>query len=230
MPRRVPNTPRLTKSRHGKRDRCGKEIFGGKRMKTGIILAGGEAKRAGGREKYLFEYEGETFLERLLSALRDTVDEIIIVARDDMHCRRFEEICAGFDAKIVADIRKGLGPVGGLHAAVQAAGGETLFAVACDMPFVNRDVIKYLFSFSDGYDAVIPRWNEGFIEPLHAVYRRDALEKYMHSHKSLSLRDMIGSINSYYVDVDDLRRYDADLRTFTNINNLNELEKINNRG
>ena len=199
-------------------------------MKTGIILAGGEAKRAGGREKYLFEYDGETFLERLLSTLKDTVDEIIIVARDDIHCRRFEEICAGFEAKIVPDIRKGLGPVGGLHAGVQSAGGETIFAVACDMPFVNGDIIRYLFSLSGNYDAVIPRWEEGFIEPLHAVYKRDALERYMHSHKSLSLRDMIDSINSCFVNVNDLRQYDADLKTFTNINNLNDLEKLNNRG
>ncbi|WP_042706523.1 molybdenum cofactor guanylyltransferase [Methanomicrobium mobile] len=199
-------------------------------MKTGIILAGGEAKRAGGREKYLFEYDGETFLERLLSTLKDAVDEIIIVARDDIHCRRFEEICAGFEAKIVPDIRKGLGPVGGLHAGVQSAGGEIIFAVACDMPFVNGDVIRYLFSLSGNCDAVIPRWEEGFIEPLHAVYKRDALERYMHSHKSLSLRDMIDSINSCFVNVNDLRQYDADLKTFTNINNLNDLEKLNNRG
>ncbi len=199
-------------------------------MKTGIILAGGEAKRAGGREKYLFEYDGETFLERLLSTLKDTVDEIIIVARDDIHCRRFEEICAGFEAKIVPDIRKGLGPVGGLHAGVQSAGGEIIFAVACDMPFVNGDIIRYLFSLSGNCDAVIPRWEEGFIEPLHAVYKRDALERYMHSHKSLSLRDMIDSINSCFVNVNDLRQYDADLKTFTNINNLNDLEKLNNRG
>ena len=170
-------------------------------MKTGIILAGGEAKRAGGREKYLFEYDGETFLERLLSTLKDAVDEIIIVARDDIHCRRFEEICAGFEAKIVPDIRKGLGPVGGLHAGVQSAGGEIIFAVACDMPFVNGDIIRYLFSLSGNCDAVIPRWEEGFIEPLHAVYKRDALERYMHSHKSLSLRDMIDSINSCFVNV-----------------------------
>lgn len=199
-------------------------------MKTGIILAGGEAKRAGGREKYLFEYDGETFLERLLSTLKDAVDEIIIVARDDLHCRRFEEICAGFEAKIVPDIRKGLGPVGGLHAGVQSAGGEIIFAVACDMPFVNGDVIRYLFSLSGNCDAVIPRWEEGFIEPLHAVYKHDALERYMHSHKSLSLRDMIDSINSCFVNVNDLRQFDADLKTFTNINNLNDLEKLNNRG
>ncbi len=198
-------------------------------MKTGIILAGGEAKRAEGREKYLFEYDGETFLERLLSTLKETVDEIIIVARDDLHCCRFEEICAGFDAKIIPDIRKGLGPIGGLHAAVQAAGGDRLFAVACDMPFVNKDAIKYLFSFSEDYDAVIPCWEEGIIEPLHAVYKRAALERYMHSHKSLSLREMIGSINSYYVNVNELRQYDPDLKTFTNINHLSDLEKLNNQ-
>ena len=194
-------------------------------MKSGIILAGGEARRAGGREKYLFSYEGETFIERLISTLKESVDEIIIVARDECHCKRFEDISG---VKVVFDIRKGTGPVGGLHAGIEASKGDIMFAVACDMPFVNKDVIKRLFEMADEYDAVIPCWNNDMLEPLHAVYKKQALENYMKSHKSLSLREMIKSIKSCYVNVELLRDIDPGLLTFTNINHLDELEKLKN--
>jgi molybdopterin-guanine dinucleotide biosynthesis protein A len=65
------------------------------------------------------------------------------------------------------------------------------------------------------------------IEPLHAVYRRSALLDYLRSHDSLSLRPMIRSINTRYIPVDELRPHDPALRTFTNINKLEDLERIN---
>jgi molybdopterin-guanine dinucleotide biosynthesis protein A len=193
-------------------------------LKSGIILVGGQARRAGGREKYLFCYKGKTFLERLISTLQGSVDEIIIVAKDEYHCKKFMNIPG---VRVVYDIRRGKGPVGGLHAGVQASHGETVFAVACDMPFVNKDVVNRLFEMAENYDAVIPCWNERMFEPLHAVYKKKALENYMKSHKSLSLREMIKSMKSCYINVEILRDIDPDLRTFTNINHLEELEKLN---
>jgi molybdopterin-guanine dinucleotide biosynthesis protein A len=65
------------------------------------------------------------------------------------------------------------------------------------------------------------------LEPLHAVYRRNALLGYLESHASLSLRFMIRSLNTRYVPVEELRRFDPSLRTFTNINKLEELDRIN---
>lgn len=192
-------------------------------MKTGIILAGGEARRAGGREKYLFSYEGKTFIQRLISTLRESVDEIIIVARDESQCSKFGDIP---DVIVVTDIRKCTGPIGGLHAGINASNGDTLFVVACDMPFVNKDVVKRLFEITDDFDAVIPCWNDEMLEPLHAVYKKKALEDYMKSHKSLSMREMVKNIRSCYMNVDNLKDIDPELRTFTNINHLEELEKL----
>ena len=132
-------------------------------MKSAIILVGGEAQRAGGREKYFFSYQGKTFIERLISTLEEVVDEIIIVAKDPQQCKRF----SSFEGiKVIYDIRKGIGPIGGLHAGVRKAKGDLLFVVACDMPCVHRDVIELLFSLIDDYDAVIPAWNQKMLEPL----------------------------------------------------------------
>jgi molybdopterin-guanine dinucleotide biosynthesis protein A len=75
--------------------------------------------------------------------------------------------------------------------------------------------------------VAIPQWNEQMVEPLHAVYRRTALLNYLESHTSLSLRSMIQTLNARYIPVDDLRAFDPGLRTFTNINKLEDLEHIN---
>ena len=81
-------------------------------MKSAVVLAGGEARRANGQEKYFFTYEGKTFIERLIDSLYGVVDEIVIVARSPMQCSRFQTIS---NITCISDIRQGKGPIGGLH-------------------------------------------------------------------------------------------------------------------
>ncbi|MDN5341025.1 MAG: molybdenum cofactor guanylyltransferase [Euryarchaeota archaeon] len=192
-------------------------------MRSAIVLVGGAARRAGGREKYFFTFQGKTFIDRLVDTLKEAVDEIVIVARDPGQCERFGHLEG---VRCIADVRQGLGPIGGLHAGALAAHGEYVFVAACDMPCINPGVVRLLFDAAAGYDAAIPSWNADMLEPLHAVYRRGALIEYLEEHESLSLRTMIWSINTRYVPVDTIREIDPDLLTFTNINNLEDLESI----
>ncbi len=193
-------------------------------MRSAIILVGGEARRANGREKFFFRYQGKTFIERLTDSLRPVTDEIILVAKNPEQCRRFDSLR---NVRCIADIRQGIGPIGGLHAGVMSARGELLFVSACDMPCLETAVVSYLFETIGSAEAAIPCWSTEMLEPLHAVYRRDALLRYLESHESYSLRPMIRSLQTRYVPVDELRRFDPPLRTFTNINKLEELDRIN---
>ncbi len=192
-------------------------------MRSAIVLVGGAARRAGGREKYFFTLQGKTFIDRLIDTLREVVDEIVVVARDPDQCKRF---CHLGDVRCIADIRRGLGPIGGLHAGALEVHGEYVFVAACDMPCIGPAVVRLLFDAARGYDAAIPCWNTEMLEPLHAVYRTDALLTYLEEHESLSLRTMIWSINTRYVRIDEIRRIDPDLLTFTNINKLEDLRMI----
>jgi molybdopterin-guanine dinucleotide biosynthesis protein A len=194
--------------------------------RSAIILVGGEARRANGQEKYFFQYQGKTFIERLTDTLREVTDEIIVVAKNPEQCKRFSEIR---DIRCIPDLRQGIGPIGGLHAGALAAKGNLLFVSACDMPCLQGTVVSYLFDSIGETDAAIPCWNTDMLEPLHAVYRRRVLLRYLESHESYSLRHMIRSFNTRYIPVDDLRRFDPDLRTFTNINKPEELDWINRR-
>ena len=193
-------------------------------MRSAVVLVGGEAKRANGQEKYFFTYEGKTFIERLIESLTQVVDEIILVARDPEQCKRFNAIKG---VRCITDIRTGTGPIGGLHAGTLAARGEVIFVSACDMPCVDPRVIDHLFSRIDNYDAAIPRWSPEMLEPLHAVYRRSALIGYLENHASLSLRTMVRGLNTLYVPIDEIRAIDHELTTFTNINKIEDLERIN---
>ncbi len=192
-------------------------------MRSAIVLVGGAARRAGGREKYFFTFQGRTFIDRLIDTLREVVDEIVVVARDPEQCERFGHFG---EIRCIPDIRQHLGPIGGLHAGALAVHGEYVFVAACDMPCINPDVVRMLFDAADGYDAAIPSWNAEMLEPLHAVYQRSALLGYLEEHESLSLRSMIWSLNARYVAVEEIRRIDPDLLTFTNINNLSDLQQI----
>ena len=193
-------------------------------MRSAIILVGGEARRANGQEKYFFRYQGKTFIERLTDSLREVCDEIIIVAKNHEQCRRFDTLK---DVRCIADIRQGIGPIGGLHAGALAANGSLLFVSACDMPCIETAVVSHLFDVIGDADAAIPSWNPDMLEPLHAVYRKHVLLRYLEDHDSYSLRPMIRSFNTKYVPVEELRLFDPKLRTFTNINKLEELDRIN---
>ncbi|MGA2913738.1 MAG: molybdenum cofactor guanylyltransferase [Methanoregula sp.] len=196
-------------------------------MRSAVVLVGGEARRANGQEKYFFTYLGRTFIEHLVDSLQQVVDEIILVARDPEQCKRFNSIEG---VRCITDIRLRIGPVGGLHAGSLAAQGDLIFVSACDMPCIDPKVIAYLFDHIDYYDAVIPRWNPDMLEPLHAVYRRTALVKYLECHNSQSLREMVMNLSAKYIMVDELQLIDPELRTFTNINKLEDLERINSPG
>jgi molybdopterin-guanine dinucleotide biosynthesis protein A len=192
-------------------------------MRSAIVLVGGEARRAGGREKFFFSYGGKTFIEHIIGALRPLVDEIVLAARDPAQCRRFSHLEA---VRCVSDIRKGIGPTGGLHAGVLEAHGDQVVVVACDMPCINSRVIGHLFSLLGDFDAVIPVWNPEMLEPLHAVYRRSALLAYLEEPGHRSLREMVKAMRVRYVEIEDMRDLDPELATFTNINKLEELERI----
>jgi molybdopterin-guanine dinucleotide biosynthesis protein A len=192
-------------------------------VKSAIILVGGEARRVNGREKYFFRYQGRTFIERLLDSLRPVTDEIVLVAKDARQCSRFRHMEG---VRCVRDIRPGLGPLGGIHAGVLAAVGDVLFVCACDMPCVSGPVVERLFSALNDHEAVIPVWTGEMMEPLHAVYRRSALVAYLESHESLSVRAMVRTLDAVYLSVEQLREFDPDLITFTNINKLEELKTM----
>ena len=105
------------------------------------------------------------------------------------------------------------------------------FALSCDIPLVKHEVIRLLIKQSKGSDCCIPRWNNGFVEPLCAIFpikegltkARENLKK--SAFKLVNLLDDGWNIN--YISVEQsIQPLDQELNTFININEPKDLEKL----
>ncbi|KAB3547661.1 MAG: molybdenum cofactor guanylyltransferase, partial [ANME-2 cluster archaeon] len=143
-------------------------------MRTGIILCGGRSRRFG-KDKALLTLEGVPMVRRMAGRISQVVDEIIIAARDSAQCESLAAISAVPDgAEVVCDPVRGYGPVAGILAGLSASKSEYSICLACDLPYVNPDVIDALFGRveANNSDVAIPKHPNGILEPLHAVYGR----------------------------------------------------------
>jgi molybdenum cofactor guanylyltransferase len=130
-------------------------------MQTAAILAGGRARRLGGRDKSRIVIGGRTILQRQIDVLRQVSDRTIIVTDDP---QRFAD--AGVPA--IADAVAACGCLGGIYTAVAAAGGSVL-VLACDMPFVTAPFLARVIEAGREADIAIPRTPDGY-HPLCASY------------------------------------------------------------
>jgi molybdopterin-guanine dinucleotide biosynthesis protein A len=191
-------------------------------VRSAMILAGGDAKRVDGREKYFFYYKGCSFISRLINVFSGICDEILIVAKNPEQAAHFD----GLPVRCTWDKKRGLGPIGGIFSGIEEVNGELVFITACDMPTIHRSIVTYLFEHIGECDAIVPEWENNDIEPLHAVYRVSAVRRYMEGQESLSLRDMVNSLHTLRVNPRKFWRLDPNLETFQNINTLDELEAL----
>ena len=70
------------------------------------------------------------------------------------------------------DARAGLGPLGGIAAALRAMRSPRLIVLAVDLPMMSADFLRGLLGERRG---VVPQADDGFFEPLAAVYPQTAL-------------------------------------------------------
>jgi len=196
---------------------------------SAIILAGGRGKRMGYREKSMIAINGKPLISCIIKSLENVVDEIIISVRDKAQGRLLETILPGYT--YAYDEFENKGPLSGILAGLTLCRNEFCFIAACDMPFINEDVVKMLFRLSEAHEAAIPRWEDGFLEPLHAVYRCGPMiretRKAIENGESIILAPIF-KMNVNYIDIENIRKIDPDLRTWININTPEDMELITN--
>lgn len=187
---------------------------------TGAILAGGESKRMG-LNKAFVEVGGIPIIERALKVLRGLFDEVFIVTTRP-------EPYAHLGFPIHTDLLPGNDSLGGLHAALSYSSGEACFLCACDMPFLNPRLIRYLAELASGADAVVPKSPDG-LQPLHSVYTKNCLPAIEEGIAAgqLKLADLVSRINVRMVEGAELTDLDPEWRSFFNINRMDDLEEAN---
>ena len=178
---------------------------------TGVILAGGVSSRMGSN-KALLPYRGGRFIESIHRLLGELFDDVLLITNtpeqyDFLPCRK------------AGDLYPGMGTLAGLHAGLQQSVTPYIFAVACDMPYLNPDLIAMLAGFRDRGDVVIPHGEKG-AEPLHALYGKGCLPAMERSLDAGRRRivSFFPEVRVWEVTPGEVARIDPGFDSFKNIN------------
>ncbi|KLU60124.1 molybdenum cofactor guanylyltransferase [Peptococcaceae bacterium CEB3] len=182
---------------------------------TGILLAGGTNSRMG-RNKAFLEFAGKPLIERSLAVLSSVFEEVLISSNEPA-------LYQAYGVRVVQDQVLGRGPLAGLVAGLGAARFDTAFFTACDMPFVQEGLIRYLWRSLPGYDIVVPRAGEG-VHPLHAFYTKSclaAMEENLRAgrHKIIAFYP---SCRVRYVPIEELKVFGDAAKILANVNTPEE--------
>jgi molybdopterin-guanine dinucleotide biosynthesis protein A len=183
--------------------------------RSGLIFAGGRATRLGGVNKALLDVGGVSIVARILATVGPLVDERVLLANE-------ATLAEQQDVRLVFDPSPHAGVLPALAAGLAAAEGELCLAVACDMPFVSRRLFEHMLEVQERADAdvVIPR-SGGFLEPMHAIYRRLPTVQAINAALQRGEQRMIsylGAVRVREIDEAEWRAIDPHGTAFFNVN------------
>jgi molybdenum cofactor guanylyltransferase len=139
---------------------------------TGVVLAGGAARRMGGTDKGLIRLSGRPMVEYVLNALQPQVGHLLINAN-----RNLEQYRA-YGVPVISDERSGYeGPLAGMASALRAVDTEYLVTAPCDSPFVPPDLVQRLAAAIQDGRADIGVAHDGLrMQPVFSLLRRSRLD------------------------------------------------------
>ena len=187
-------------------------------MVTLAIQAGGQSRRMGS-DKGLVRLAGVPLVMHVHHRLRRLADEVLITTNRP-------EAYAFLGLRMASDPLPGAGALSGLSTALEAARGDRVLVIACDMPFVHAPLVAHLLALAEDHEAVVPR-RSGEFEPLLAVYHRACLPAIQASLTAGQRRviSFFPAVRLRPVDEAELQRFDPSGRSFFNINTPGDLRE-----
>ena len=178
---------------------------------TAIILAGGKSSRMK-QDKALVKINGKTLLNLQIETLTPIFQKIVISANTNYNT----------NFRIIKDINKDKGPIGGIYSVLQNSETNKNFIIAVDMPYITPEIINKLIDNSNNFDITIPIIKNK-IEPTCAIYSKNCINIIEHqiNVKNYKLTDFITKCNTNYVNFDT-----NELTFFKNINYPEDLLNI----
>lgn len=186
---------------------------------TGVILAGGKNIRMGTNKAFI-EINGVRIIDRTVSLFKEIFDNVVLVTNAPLDYLDVK-------VKLVTDLIPHKGSLGGIFTGLFFSTSPKAFFVGCDMPFLDKRVIEYFMSLVQSGDIVAQRTKK-FWQPLHAIYPRTLLKpierllnqgelKILNAYKGMKVRE---------VTEKELKPFDADLHTLSNINTPEDLKRL----
>jgi molybdopterin-guanine dinucleotide biosynthesis protein A len=195
-------------------------------LKGSIILAGGLSRRMG-RPKPLLDFGGKPLIVRIVNRLRETVEEIVVVLSKRENVEIYRAILPSY-VTIAMDLQEEQAPLVGVYSGLRAIQSEWAFIVSCDVPFLNQKVVELLFEKTKGYDAAVPIWPNGLLEPLHAVYSvKPSLRAASIAVKNGRFKNIVilKDLQVNYIPIDFFKSVDSRFLSFLNVNTQNEYQE-----
>lgn len=182
---------------------------------TCIILAGGKSSRMGFDKQFL-RVDKRRLMYSIISKLKDDFDEIIIVTNKPEHY-------IGLSHIITSDILEEKGPLGGIHAGLKMASSKYSFVIACDMPNINLDYMRYMKgkTSKEGCTTRFAEW----IEPFASFYSKDIvedIENYLKT-KKRSINHLLMDLDIKYIEEEKARDFSPNWDMFLNLNTQDDL-------
>lgn len=176
---------------------------------TAVLMSGGKSSRMDFQPKQLLLFRGETFQARILRQLKGFGECAV------------SGVMAVPGYPLWRDYHTGIGPIGGIEAALRNAGADRVFITACDTPLLTADCIDWLIGSQNASDTCLVPVSGGREHPMCAVYAKEmlpALEAQIAAGR-YRLRDFVRNAGARYVTVPDCYAQD-----FLNVNTPEMLE------
>ena len=186
-----------------------------------IVLAGGKSIRLG-RSKALEVTDGKSLIERVIGRLKQLSSHILIVTSQEQ-----VDLPVSDEVKILVDILPGKGPLGGIYTGLLASQSLHNIVVACDMPFLNTELLRYMIGLSSDFDVVVPRLSRGKVQPLHAIYSRTCIDiiRAQLERDQLEVESFFDEVRVRYVEQVECQKLDPQLLSFFNVNYQSDLDR-----
>ena len=163
---------------------------------TGFVLAGGRSLRMG-RDKAQIPWGSGTMLSSAVVQMKQVTSHVFIVGALETQNAR---------APVLADTTPGLGPMGGIHAALTHSETEWNLVLAVDLPLITADFLAAIVKHCGGATvAVVPKVH-GQLQPLCAAYHRAILPEVERALASgdLSIHHLLERLSTRIIEEADL--------------------------
>ncbi len=177
--------------------------------RAALLLTGGKSRRMG-QDKARLPFGGVPMAVRVHAMLSEIFPNVLVVGHADFPLP---------EAPRIPDRHPGRGPLEALASGLEAVEEPQVLLTACDMPFLNPNLLRFLAEQTLDADAVVPCSARGR-EPLLAVYSRRILPmlRAPGAADDLSMQRFLAAIRVREIPVGVVRRYDPELASFRNLN------------
>ena len=162
-----------------------------------------------------------SLVEFILEQVEGLGDDVLVISNQP-------EAYAFLGFPVYTDVKPGIGALGGLLTALTYARTETAFVLACDMPFVNRDLLNYMIENLPGNDVVVPVYGDkNFIEPFRGLYAKaclPAVQKAVAAGKRRAIA-FHPDVRVRLISQEEVEGFDPDGRSFINVNTPEEYQR-----